>query len=70
MPLKYYFTDIGLRNARLNFCQQEENHIMGNILCNKLMDRWFGADVGVAEYNHTGASGKKIRTQLEVDFVG
>lgn len=68
-PLKYYFTDIGLRNARLNFRQQEENHIMENILYNELMARGFNVDVGVVEYNHTDASGKKIRTQLEVDFV-
>lgn len=67
-PLKYYFTDIGLRNARLNFRQQEENHIMENILYNELTARGFNVDVGMVEYNHT-AGGKKIRTQLEVDFV-
>lgn len=67
-PLKYYFTDIGLRNARLNFRQQEENHIMENILYNELTARGFNVDVGVVEYNYT-ATGKKIRTQLEIDFV-
>lgn len=67
-PLKYYFTDIGLRNARLNFRQQEENHIMENILYNELIARGFNIDVGVVEYNHTVA-GKKVRTQLEIDFV-
>ncbi len=67
-PLKYYFTDIGLRNARLNFRQQEENHIMENILYNELTARGFNVDVGVVEYNHTSA-GKKVRTQLEIDFV-
>ena len=67
-PLKYYFTDIGLRNARLNFRQQEENHIMENILYNELTARGFNVDVGVVEYNHTVA-GKKVRTQLEIDFV-
>lgn len=67
-PLKYYFTDIGLRNARLNFRQQEENHIMENILYNELSARGFNIDVGVVEYNHTVA-GKKIRSQLEIDFV-
>lgn len=67
-PLKYYFTDIGLRNARLNFRQQEENHIMENILYNELKARGFDIDVGVVEYNHTEA-GKKVRTQLEIDFV-
>lgn len=67
-PLKYYFTDIGLRNARLNFRQQEENHIMENILYNELKARGFNIDVGVVEYNHT-EGGKKVRTQLEIDFV-
>ncbi len=67
-PLKYYFTDIGLRNARLNFRQQEENHIMENILYNELRARGFNVDVGMVEYNHT-VDGKKIRTQLEIDFV-
>jgi predicted AAA+ superfamily ATPase len=68
-PLKYYFTDIGLRNVRLNFRQQEENHIMENIIYNELIARGFNVDVGVVEYNHKDANGKKIRTQLEVDFV-
>ncbi len=68
-PLKYYFSDIGLRNARLNFRQQEENHIMENIIYNELIARNFNIDVGVVEYNHTDENGKKVRTQLEVDFV-
>lgn len=68
-PLKYYFSDIGLRNARLNFRQQEENHIMENIIYNELIARDFNIDVGVVEYNHTDENGKKVRTQLEVDFV-
>lgn len=68
-PLKYYFTDVGLRNARLNFRQQEENHIMENILYNELIARDFNIDVGVVEYNHVDENGKKVRTQLEVDFV-
>lgn len=68
-PLKYYFTDIGLRNARLNFRQQEENHIMENVIFNELMAREFDVDVGVVEYNHVDENGKKIRTQLEIDFV-
>ncbi len=68
-PLKYYFTDVGLRNARLNFRQQEENHIMENIIFNELMASEFDTDVGVVEYNHTDENGKKIRTQLEIDFV-
>lgn len=68
-PLKYYFTDIGLRNARLNFRQQEEGHIMENILYNELVARGFNVDVGVVEYNYKDATGKKLRSQLEVDFV-
>lgn len=68
-PLKYYFTDIGLRNVRLNFRQQEENHMMENIIYNELIARGFNVDVGVVEYNHTDENGKKLRTQLEVDFV-
>ena len=68
-PLKYYFTDIGLRNACLNFRQQEENHIMENIIYNELIARGFNVDVGVVEYNHIDENGKKVRSQLEVDFV-
>ncbi|MDE6213975.1 MAG: ATP-binding protein [Lachnospiraceae bacterium] len=68
-PLKYYFTDIGLRNARLNFRQQEENHIMENVIFNELRVREYDVDVGVVEYNCQNGNGKKIRTQLEVDFV-
>lgn len=68
-PLKYYFTDVGLRNARLNFRQQEENHIMENVIFNELMAREFDVDVGIVEYNHVDENGKKIRTQLEIDFV-
>lgn len=68
-PMKYYFSDIGLRNARLNFRQQEENHIMENILYNELLYRDFDVDVGVVEYNYKDADGKKLRTQLEIDFV-
>lgn len=67
-PLKYYFTDIGLRNARLNFRQQEENHIMENTLYNELAARGFNIDVGVVEHNHT-EGGRNLRSQLEVDFV-
>ncbi len=68
-PLKYYFTDVGLRNARLNFRQQEENHIMENIIFNELHVRDFDVDIGVVPYSHMDGSGKKIRSQLEVDFV-
>ena len=68
-PLKYYFTDVGLRNARLNFRQQEENHIMENIIYNELSARAFDIDVGFVEYNHKNKFGKSQRSQLEVDFI-
>lgn len=68
-PFKYYFSDIGLRNARLNFRQQEENHIMENIIYNELLIRDFSVDVGVVEYNSVDENKKKIRTQLEIDFI-
>ena len=68
-PVKYYLTDIGLRNARLNFRQQEENHIMENILFTELKARGLNVDVGVVEYRHLDKNGKDIRSQLEVDFV-
>lgn len=68
-PSKYYFTDIGLRNARLNFRQLEENHIMENIIYNELMIRGFSVDVGVVTLNMKDADGKSIRKQLEIDFI-
>ena len=68
-PLKYYYTDVGLRNARLAFRQQEETHIMENVLFNDLTRRGFDVDVGVVEYNTRAEDGKKLRKQLEVDFV-
>ena len=68
-PMKYYFSDIGLRNARLNFRQQEENHIMENIIYNELRVRDFDIDVGIIQYNFRDSDGKSKRTQLEVDFV-
>lgn len=64
-PSKYYFVDIGLRNARLNFRQQEENHIMENIIYNELLMRGYNVDVGVVEIREKN----KNRKQLEVDFV-
>lgn len=68
-PSKYYFTDIGLRNARLNFRQLEENHIMENIIYNELKIRGFSVDVGVVTLNTKDADGKSIRKQLEIDFI-
>lgn len=67
--LKYYFTDIGLRNARLNFRQQEPTHIMENIVYNELLVRGLNVDVGIVEVNSKDKDGNSIRKQLEVDFV-
>ena len=66
---KYYFTDIGVRNAILDFRQQEENHIMENIIYNELKIRGFQVDVGVVEHRTTDKEGKTVRKQYEVDFV-
>ena len=68
-PVKYYYSDPGLRNARLGFRQLEETHLMENVLYNDLIRRGFDVDVGVIEQNVRDESGKKIRKQLEVDFV-
>ncbi len=68
-PLKYYFTDMGLRNARLNFRQVEETHAMENIIFNELLVRGFNVDVGVVITNEVDKTGKKIRKQREIDFV-
>jgi predicted AAA+ superfamily ATPase len=65
-PLKYYFTDVGLQNARLNFRHQEENHIMENIIYNELTARTFDVVVGFVEYNHRNKVGTNQRLQLEV----
>lgn len=67
--LKYYFTDLGLRNARLNFRQQEPTHIMENIVYNELLIRGYNVDVGVVEIFDTDKEDKRVRKQLEVDFV-
>lgn len=66
---KYYFTDVGVRNAILDFRQQEENHIMENIIYNELKIRGFQVDVGMVELRTTDKDGKTIRKQYEVDFV-
>lgn len=68
-PVKYYFSDVGLRNARLNFRQQEENHIMENIIYNELCNRDFSVDVGVVEYCYKDEQKMSKRAQLEIDFV-
>ena len=67
-PSKYYFTDLGLRNARLNFRQDEESHIMENVIYNELKIMGYNIDVGVVEYSKN-ESGKSVRVQAEVDFV-
>ena len=66
---KYYFTDLGVRAAILNFRQQEETHIMENILYNELRMRGYRVDVGLVETWTTNAEGKSVRLPLEVDFV-
>lgn len=67
--LKYYFTDIGLRNARLNFRQQEPTHIMENIVYNELLIRGYNVDVGIVDVHTKNNEGKRIHKQLEIDFV-
>lgn len=67
--LKYYFTDVGLRNARLNFRQQEPTHIMENIVYNELLIRGYNVDVGIVGMYAKNKEGKRAYKQLEVDFV-
>jgi ATPase len=68
-PVKYYFTDMGLRNARLNFRQLEETHTMENIIFNELKIRGFNVDVGVITQYDVNENGNGLRKQLEIDFV-
>lgn len=68
-PYKFYFTDMGLRNARINFRQDEKTHLMENIIFNELCVRGFNVDVGVVPVVSTNENGKQYRTQLEIDFV-
>lgn len=68
-PSKFYCTDMGLRNARLNFRQQEETHTMENIIYNELLARGYSVDVGVVQIAAVGADGKQHQTQCEIDFV-
>ena len=67
--LKYYFMDVGLRNARLNFRQQEPTHIMENIVYNELLVRGYNVDVGIVDVYAKNNEGKRVHKQLEVDFV-
>lgn len=68
-PLKYYFEDVGLRNARLGFRQIKETHLMENIIYNELRKRGYSVDVGVVEKRKNSADGKTERIRLEIDFV-
>ena len=68
-PQKYYFTDVGLRNARINFRQIEENHTMENVIFNELTSRDLNVDVGVVTVSQKNKNEKLVRKQLEVDFV-
>ena len=67
--MKYYFSDIGLRNARINFRQLEETHTMENVIYNELLSRGYNVDVGVVTIQQRDSAGKMMRKQLEVDFV-
>ena len=68
-PSKYYFSDLGLRNARLNFRQNEKTHLMENMIYNELLYRGFNVDVGVVVTETTSSEGKRQKVQLEIDFV-
>ena len=68
-PAKYYFTDLGLRNARLNFRQVEETHAMENVIFNELKVRGYNVDVGIVPVSEKNRTGKSVRKQLEIDFV-
>jgi predicted AAA+ superfamily ATPase len=68
-PYKYYFMDLGLRNARINFRQTEKSHLMENLIYNELRVRGFNVDVGVVPAVTSGNGGKQQRTNLEVDFI-
>ena len=67
--LKYYFEDVGLRNARLGFRQVEETHLMENVIYNELRSRGYSVDVGMVEKRGVNKDGKEYRSQLEIDFV-
>ena len=68
-PLKYYFSDLGIRNALLGFRQQEKTHLMENAVYNELCARGYSVDVGNVEVNTVDGKGTKVRRMLEVDFV-
>jgi predicted AAA+ superfamily ATPase len=68
-PLKYYYVDVGLRNALLGFREQEENHIMENVIFNELKVRGYTVDVGIVDTTETNTEGKRQKKRLEVDFI-
>jgi len=68
-PSKYYFVDIGLRNARLNFRQLEDTHMMENVIFNELINRGYNVDIGVVEISEKNENGNYVRKSLEIDFV-
>ena len=68
-PLKYYFEDIGLRNARLGFRQVEETHLMENVIYNELKARGFQVDVGMVQKRSRNKEGRQEKRQLEIDFI-
>lgn len=68
-PSKYYFTDLGLRNAKLNFRQYEETHLMENAIYNELIYRGFNVDVGIVEHYDKDSNNKTIRQTYEIDFI-
>lgn len=68
-PLKYYFTDLGLRNSRLGFRQSEETHLMENVIFNELKMRGYNVDIGVVPLAERNVAGSVIRKQLEIDFI-
>ena len=68
-PKKYYFSDLGLRNARINFRQFEQTHMMENVIYNELRMRGYQVDIGVVETSEKNENGNNVRKQLEIDFV-
>ncbi len=68
-PKKYYFSDLGLRNARINFRQFEQTHAMENVIYNELCMRGYRVDVGIVPITEKTKDGKTLRKQLEVDFI-
>ncbi len=68
-PVKYYFMDLGLRNARINYRQMEVTHSMENVIYNEMRMRGFNVDVGNLNIVEKGKDGKQVKKNLEVDFV-